>query len=157
MSRPKLSLRDMQVCKKLLIYIVFLNKPACTMLQADVDHRRRKRALSQDAAAAWLHAMLGKAWRSWRERQQHSAGKRDAAGVGIAAWRNRLAAGCWRAWAGRAAQRRLLTQRAKAFICEDTVRKFDVFRDVHSGGWRRGKAALRTGGCSPPARQSLHM
>lgn len=42
------------------------------LVQEHIEHHRRKRELAQDAAAAWLHAMLGKAWRSWRARLEVS-------------------------------------------------------------------------------------
>jgi hypothetical protein len=100
-------------------------------LQEHMHHCCRKREAAHAAVAAWLHATAGRAWRSWRTRVQQSTAKRGAASAALAAWRIALAARCWRAWSGRAAHRRLLTQRATSFICELLSVRQSPFAVVH--------------------------
>jgi hypothetical protein len=91
---------------------------ALSASQANTYHCQQKQEAAHSAATAWLHATMGRAWRSWRMRVHHSVSKRGAAAAAVVSWRNALAARCWRAWAERAAHRQLLTQRATSFIRE---------------------------------------
>lgn len=98
-----------------------------------MHHHQHKQEAAHSAAAAWLHATAGRAWRAWRVRLQQSTAKRDSASAALAAWRSALAARCWRAWSGRAAHRQLLTRLATSFICEDSLGLSAVFQVSTAG------------------------